>query len=441
MQPSKRWLEIFGEAIIQSLVLAAFTILITSLDGILSFALREVFINVLTGLWFLHISLPFLFNTVQSMSDWRNYVLKVHALGLLTFYSSRVNYGLTMFCGAFFLFEKVIRQFFVYLQTEGPPDNEKFKYEQMKSLMIDYVGFATFLIYFRTLCVVSWRIVWILSPYVCAVLLFWKGWIHTNVATERRKNFEIRIFSAFVRLVRFWIYCADQREMIEAMVLFWVPQLTFRSCEWIERKWVERRNHTAQFDYLSCPIDKREIRLLRLKQRGIFSGLIRAEIEAVSLDNPPPYEALSYCWGTSTVKKPILVNGKLFWAFPAAHSLLYARSSYFKDQLLWIDAICINQGSDEASLKERSSQVRMMRQIYEKATRVVVWPGDTPRSRPASAMIYHFYSTPFSYEISPEEYKQMMADELYSSRVLAMVELLKTPYFSRVVSCDIQFLV
>jgi hypothetical protein len=39
---------------------------------------------------------------------------------------------------------------------------------------------------------------------------------------------------------------------------------------------------------------------------------------------------------------------------------------------LWVDALCINQ-SDTA---ERTSQVRMMREIYEKAECVVVWLGE-----------------------------------------------------------------
>lgn len=42
---------------------------------------------------------------------------------------------------------------------------------------------------------------------------------------------------------------------------------------------------------------------------------------------------------------------------------------------LWIDAICINQKDDE----EKSSQVGIMRQIYERAFQTIVWLGEKPR--------------------------------------------------------------
>lgn len=41
-------------------------------------------------------------------------------------------------------------------------------------------------------------------------------------------------------------------------------------------------------------------------------------------------------------------------------------------RLLWIDAICINQQCD----KEKTSQVKIMGQIYRNAARVIVWLGD-----------------------------------------------------------------
>ena len=43
--------------------------------------------------------------------------------------------------------------------------------------------------------------------------------------------------------------------------------------------------------------------------------------------------------------------------------------------LLWIDSICINQ----SDLAEKSSQVNLMRRIYRKAKRVIVWLGKDGR--------------------------------------------------------------
>jgi len=39
---------------------------------------------------------------------------------------------------------------------------------------------------------------------------------------------------------------------------------------------------------------------------------------------------------------------------------------------MWVDAVCINQGDVE----ERGHQVRSMTEIYSKANRVIVWPGE-----------------------------------------------------------------
>src|SRR5579859_2365609 len=42
-----------------------------------------------------------------------------------------------------------------------------------------------------------------------------------------------------------------------------------------------------------------------------------------------------------------------------------------QDRILWIDAICIDQGNVE----ERGHQVRQMADIYKKAERVIIWLG------------------------------------------------------------------
>lgn len=41
-------------------------------------------------------------------------------------------------------------------------------------------------------------------------------------------------------------------------------------------------------------------------------------------------------------------------------------------RLLWIDALCINQGD----IKERNQQIQRMRFIYSQSTRLVVWLGE-----------------------------------------------------------------
>ncbi|KAK5661140.1 hypothetical protein OQA88_11030 [Cercophora sp. LCS_1] len=89
----------------------------------------------------------------------------------------------------------------------------------------------------------------------------------------------------------------------------------------------------------------------------------------------PHYEALSYTWAsgllpsnalvpTSSVAAEIQLGGNLV---SALKQLRYEKMP----RVLWIDAICINQGDEE----ERNLQVKRMGLIYSLAQRVVVWLG------------------------------------------------------------------
>ncbi len=48
-----------------------------------------------------------------------------------------------------------------------------------------------------------------------------------------------------------------------------------------------------------------------------------------------------------------------------------------KPRIIWIDAICINQGKNHEAVREREQQLLLMRQIYEQAQQVLIWLGDT----------------------------------------------------------------
>lgn len=80
-------------------------------------------------------------------------------------------------------------------------------------------------------------------------------------------------------------------------------------------------------------------------------------------DTPPIYEALSYVW--DIIGDPVDIkigpsgSDRLFITQNLATALPYLR---YENEIrtLWIDAICINQ----QDLRERSSQVRIMGDIY-----------------------------------------------------------------------------
>ncbi|KAF6228712.1 hypothetical protein HO173_011731 [Letharia columbiana] len=131
----------------------------------------------------------------------------------------------------------------------------------------------------------------------------------------------------------------------------------------------------APYQYSPLKEDLNEIRVLIL-QPGDFTADLHISIHKVglTLDDPPIYEALSYVWGTTDNPVDIRIGpsgeDRLAITQNLAVALPYLR---YQDKIrtLWIDAICVNQ----QDLRERSSQVKKMADIYRLADHVVVWLG------------------------------------------------------------------
>jgi hypothetical protein len=124
----------------------------------------------------------------------------------------------------------------------------------------------------------------------------------------------------------------------------------------------------------------KEIRLIVLNP-GLECQQITCELIIVNLtDYPQPkFAALSYEWGNSEhprydieiSRQPFSVQKNLWQA------LIHLRSRDQK-QILWIDAICINQDD----IQERNHHVGIMGQVYSTAEEVKVWLGPgLPRDR------------------------------------------------------------
>ena len=111
------------------------------------------------------------------------------------------------------------------------------------------------------------------------------------------------------------------------------------------------------------------IRLVGIDSGTGISG-VRGTIEDHPLCDAPPYAALSYCWGDSTLDRYIYVPD----ALPVTANLHAALVSIGRmaTAYVWADAICINQNN----ISERNHQVLLMRQIYEKATGIVIYLGE-----------------------------------------------------------------
>jgi hypothetical protein len=128
-----------------------------------------------------------------------------------------------------------------------------------------------------------------------------------------------------------------------------------------------------QYGRLESP---RHIRLLRLNKRSFFTEP-SCELIHVSLDDAPYFEAISYTWGPKDPSIPIMVDGSQILVTAAVDELLFYRRSISHSKLFWIDAICINQ----SDMVEKGEQLPLMTEIYQRASRVLVWLGAPESSR------------------------------------------------------------
>ena len=122
-------------------------------------------------------------------------------------------------------------------------------------------------------------------------------------------------------------------------------------------------------------LNPNEVRLL--KPLSNSSNALSFEVTHISILSKPRYAALSYTWGPPPDAHTILLNGH---PFPIRQNLYDAlqqiQRSKLVDQYLWVDAICINQGTDDDALNEKSLLITRMTQTYEQATKILVWLGN-----------------------------------------------------------------
>jgi Heterokaryon incompatibility protein (HET) len=122
----------------------------------------------------------------------------------------------------------------------------------------------------------------------------------------------------------------------------------------------------------NSPVDpgNNEIRILKVESASRMSEPIRCRLEHTSLNDLPPYTALSYCWGSASDCRTIYVDRH---SVQIRANLYYALRQLRSEDTreLWVDALCINQ-DDNA---EKNSQIYLMRNIYYRAQEVIAWVG------------------------------------------------------------------
>jgi hypothetical protein len=119
-----------------------------------------------------------------------------------------------------------------------------------------------------------------------------------------------------------------------------------------------------EYQALSGPSQIRIVTILPNEREAAM----KLELEHTDMDSDLEYECLSYAWGVNDRDRFITLNSSSF----LVSSTLYTS----QERKIWIDAISINQ----TDIAERSSQVGIMRKIYQNATRVNVWLGPATES-------------------------------------------------------------
>src|ERR1700712_2305203 len=138
----------------------------------------------------------------------------------------------------------------------------------------------------------------------------------------------------------------------------------------------------AAFTYAPLRPNSCEIRFIDL-QSGPWDAEIQCSIHHGFLDRLTSYEALSYTWGDPHTIRSIHLNGCQFDVTANLEVALRYLRQESKARILWIDAICINQ----RNLKERSEQIKRMRDIYTFATKVIAWTGEADGSSDEAIML------------------------------------------------------
>lgn len=138
----------------------------------------------------------------------------------------------------------------------------------------------------------------------------------------------------------------------------------------------------VRYGYKYSRLGEREFRLVRL-HAGQGDEIPHCSLVVDNIDEASSYEALSYVWGDATITRQILLSDEgPTVSFSTPHlfnvtvnlfdALLHLRLPE-RPRILWVDALCINQGDTS----ERNDQVAMMSKIYRQSHRVVAWLGQS----------------------------------------------------------------
>jgi hypothetical protein len=119
--------------------------------------------------------------------------------------------------------------------------------------------------------------------------------------------------------------------------------------------------------------DGDSFRLLTIHPSDRLHSPLACTLRLARLSTNPEYEAISYCWGDPTFTKTVTVNLLPKTVTTNLYDVLQALRLAKEPRVVWIDGLCIDQGND---ISEKNFQVPLMKSIYSKCTKCIVWSGN-----------------------------------------------------------------
>ena len=184
-------------------------------------------------------------------------------------------------------------------------------------------------------------------------------------------------------------------------------------------------------------------RLIRLwlKPSESREPSLACEFSYHSIDQPPLYSTLSYTWASPDLdneKTVIYTAGSALFIQPnlAAWIMTHGIPLASQGRLFWIDQICI----DQSNISERGEQVRLMKEIYAKSSKLFVWlgPGSEESTLALETMdragrvLHDINHDPHCHQLSSDEYYARGFPKPDTAAWGAVYRLFEKPYFWRV---------
>lgn len=178
----------------------------------------------------------------------------------------------------------------------------------------------------------------------------------------------------------------------------------------------------SRFQYEPLADPQNYIRLIEvqsLDENPATSASVLCRLDTFSLDQAPPYHAVSYTWGDPFQTTWIQVNGAPMKVRQNCEYVLKQAWWHGGCRYHWVDAICINQDD----MNEKTEQVQIMGQVYKDAVIVLACVGQ------------HADDSEFLFRKLRERYQEWQAVvRVSSTRELYRIRsnFLRRQYFSRV---------